>query len=165
MLSPLRRSGFTLVEMLITITIFSILMSSVFIIYRESVFANRSLDATRALQVASRDITDRIAKDIRDYGLEVIAAPGSTPYRITIGETQLRTTNLIRYYLGHDTPANTFQLCDPERTLPPPDTDCRLVRVEGTQSEYITSPDVALDRLRFDIIPTQASEGITAGRE
>ncbi|MDD2487601.1 MAG: type II secretion system protein [Candidatus Gracilibacteria bacterium] len=64
------RSGFTLVELVVATTILSIIMLSIFSIYFNIVDTNKKLELARVLQENSRNITENIAKDIREKGID-----------------------------------------------------------------------------------------------
>lgn len=65
----LTSDGFTIIELLVAMVLFVFLMISMMTMYKESVSMNRELDATRILQKNARDVVEKIAKDIRDYGV------------------------------------------------------------------------------------------------
>lgn len=57
---------FTLIELMVAITIFSIIMLSVFVIYKNIIDANKKLELTRTLQENSRNIIENLATEIRE---------------------------------------------------------------------------------------------------
>jgi prepilin-type N-terminal cleavage/methylation domain-containing protein len=63
-------SGFTLIELIVAITIFAIIMVSIFAIYVNIVSTNKKLELTRALQDNVRLITETIAADVRERGID-----------------------------------------------------------------------------------------------
>jgi prepilin-type N-terminal cleavage/methylation domain-containing protein len=70
-------SAFTLIELVVAVTILSIIMLSVFVIYTNLINVNRKLEQTRILQDQTRLITETIAADIRGSGInfDVSSAP------------------------------------------------------------------------------------------
>lgn len=64
--------AFTLIELIIAITMLSIIMLSIFTIYFNIINANKKLELTRILQENSRNITENIAKDIREKGIDYV---------------------------------------------------------------------------------------------
>ncbi|EKE26320.1 MAG: hypothetical protein ACD_4C00337G0008 [uncultured bacterium (gcode 4)] len=66
----MNKKWFTLIELTVAITILSIVMLSVFVIYWNIVNANKRLELIRVLQENSRNITENIAKDIREKWID-----------------------------------------------------------------------------------------------
>ncbi len=62
-------SGFTLVELLIAMTIFGMMTIMVMTIYFSTTDTTRRLNAQRELAETAREITERISADIREYGM------------------------------------------------------------------------------------------------
>ena len=62
--------AFTLIEILVAITILSIIMISVFSIYITSVNISAKSDANRMLQENIKNVFSQISEDIRVNGLE-----------------------------------------------------------------------------------------------
>ena len=73
------QSGFTLIELMISISIFSIMMLSAFEVYTQVMSLSRKLEVQREVQESARAITEAIAKDVREKGF-VITDP-SKPYQ------------------------------------------------------------------------------------
>lgn len=65
-----RAHGFTLIELIVSMTIFAILMASIFMIYSNIVSANKRLELTRALQENVRIMTEAMATDVREKGVD-----------------------------------------------------------------------------------------------
>lgn len=65
-----KNQGFTLIELIVSITILSIIMLSIFIIYSNIIDANKKLELSRILQENSRNITETLAKWIREKGID-----------------------------------------------------------------------------------------------
>lgn len=63
------RGGFTLVEVIVAMTILSIVLVSVFEVYSNIVVMSKRLELDRGLQQNARTIVETIAKDIRDGGI------------------------------------------------------------------------------------------------
>ncbi len=66
----MRKKGFTLVELVVAITILGLIMVSVFTIYINLINVNRKLEQTRILQENTRMITEKIATDVREKGID-----------------------------------------------------------------------------------------------
>ncbi|MFZ4460984.1 MAG: PulJ/GspJ family protein [Patescibacteria group bacterium] len=65
----MQKHGFTLIEIIIAVTILSFIMVSVFGIYSNIIALNKRLAVSRSLQENARNITEIIAKDIRENGI------------------------------------------------------------------------------------------------
>ncbi len=61
-----KHSWFTLVEILIAMTIFSVMLTMVFSIYFQITDTTRRMNASRILSETSREILERFSSDIRD---------------------------------------------------------------------------------------------------
>lgn len=64
-----KTSGFTLVELVIAITIFALLSVTISSIYIQTTYVGQKLRHTRHLAETAREITERIADDVREKGL------------------------------------------------------------------------------------------------
>jgi len=58
--------AFTLIELIVSITILSVIMLSVFVIYSNFIQVNRRLEGMRIVQENIRNITEKIATDVRE---------------------------------------------------------------------------------------------------
>lgn len=63
-------TGFTLIEIVVAITILAVIMVSVFEIYTRVMTINRRLELSRQLQESARLVTETIAEDIRRNGID-----------------------------------------------------------------------------------------------
>ena len=59
-------SGFTLIELMIDMTIFSVMSVMVMSAYFTITNTSRKLNATRQLSETAREITERISQDVRE---------------------------------------------------------------------------------------------------
>jgi type IV pilus assembly protein PilW len=81
--STLRRtSGFTLLELMISMTIFSVMMTIVLSVYFNTTETARRLNMTRQLSETAREITERLAQDIRQYGFSGSATEFDNSYSL-----------------------------------------------------------------------------------
>jgi prepilin-type N-terminal cleavage/methylation domain-containing protein len=64
-----KTSGFTLVELVIAITIFALLSVTISSIYIQTTYVGQKLRHSRHLAETAREITERIADDVREKGL------------------------------------------------------------------------------------------------
>lgn len=91
--------GFTLVELMVSVTILSVIMLSVFVVYSQIIKTNKKLELSRILQENAKNITETLASEIRnkwvDYryygtstqtinyswsGNTILAINGNNPY-------------------------------------------------------------------------------------
>ena len=64
-------SAFTLIELIVSITILSVIMLSVFMIYSNILQVNKRLEIMRTVQENIRNITEQIASDVREKGIDL----------------------------------------------------------------------------------------------
>jgi prepilin-type N-terminal cleavage/methylation domain-containing protein len=64
-------SGFTLVEMVIAMTIFAVMSVAIISTYLQSTAMSYRLKAGRYLSETAREITERIAEDVREKGISL----------------------------------------------------------------------------------------------
>jgi len=67
------KQAFTLVEILVAMTIFSIIMISVFMIFASASSISLKIDLTRAMQENTKNIVETIAKDLREQSLSWVS--------------------------------------------------------------------------------------------
>lgn len=63
-------SWFTLIEMIISVTIISIIMLSIFEIYSNIILTNKRLELQRVLQENTKNITEWLASEVRNYWID-----------------------------------------------------------------------------------------------
>ncbi|MDD2565294.1 MAG: type II secretion system protein [Candidatus Gracilibacteria bacterium] len=68
-----KKTGFTLIEMIVALTILSIIMLSIFVVYSNFINLNKKLELSRILQENSRNIIESIAYEIREKGIDYSA--------------------------------------------------------------------------------------------
>lgn len=166
----MQKQGFTLIEIIVAVTILSLIMVSVFGIYSNIIGLNKRLAVSRSLQENARNITEIIAKDIRENGIafacynQSIAAASGCPGVTGAAEysgsgSKVLITKVapadcpgggddcfISYYLMHDNMASIPSLCQVG------DTDCYLGReLPDGQRIRVTDKSVKLDSLKFFI--------------
>jgi hypothetical protein len=67
--------------MVLATTIFAIMSLMVMSVYIQTTALTSKLKATRYLSETAREITERIAEDVKERGLSgSVAAPGNSPY-------------------------------------------------------------------------------------
>lgn len=67
------RSAFTLVEIVVAMTLFGLIMMSVFLVYSNVIAASRQLEMTRIIQDNVRLITETIAREVAQSGIDIRA--------------------------------------------------------------------------------------------
>jgi prepilin-type N-terminal cleavage/methylation domain-containing protein len=65
------RSGFTLIELMISMSIFAVMSVIIMSVYIQTTNTARKMNATRELSETAREITERIAQDVRDKGITI----------------------------------------------------------------------------------------------
>lgn len=60
------KNGFTLIELVVSVTILSIIMLSVFVVYSDLIQVNKRLEALRVVGENTRTVTEMIASDVRE---------------------------------------------------------------------------------------------------
>ena len=65
------QSGFTLIEMAISLAIFGIMSVMILTVYFNATNSSRKLNMTRNLSETAREITERIAEDIKNRGISI----------------------------------------------------------------------------------------------
>lgn len=163
-LSPRFKKGFTLAEMVVAVTILSVVMISVFEIYYGVLSLSKRLEFSRILQENARSVTETFALEIRERGFDAAYYDGATPETtldFSEGNDVLAVRSLgalpsVRYYLMQDSPSGAVQ-CSASGAL-----DCYLgretVRSDGTSDRLrLTDSRVRIERLKFFI------SGVSAG--
>ncbi len=68
-LSRTSRAGFTLIELMIAMTIFAVMSVIVMSVYLNMMTTSRRLSLERHMTETARQITEKIAEDVREYGI------------------------------------------------------------------------------------------------
>lgn len=66
---PHSQRGFTLIELMIAMVIFTIMSVMVMSVYLNTTYTSRKLNATRQLSEVARQVTERLSQDIREHGI------------------------------------------------------------------------------------------------
>lgn len=136
--------GFTIVEMVIAITIFSLMSVTITSVYIQTTYSGERMKKMRYLSETAREITERIADDIRTQWI-ADPLPFDPSYALwntydpLLGSEYLtiKSTPLIRYVYGKKTPMGISPCSDNyggsmERTRSDSRIHCGLYRVIGT---------------------------------
>ncbi|HRI36602.1 MAG TPA: prepilin-type N-terminal cleavage/methylation domain-containing protein [bacterium] len=144
-------SGFTLIELVVAITIFAIIMVSIFAIYVNIVSTNKKLELTRRLQDNVRLITETVASDVRDQGVDfgaysLMAAAGYGLDYAGSGNTILAIKGGIEYFAVNESGVicTSADLADPR-------VSCTFGRRDGGIVELVGTSDAKIRNLRFYI--------------
>ena len=62
-------SGFTLLELMISMTIFAVMSVAIMSVYIQTTNLGQKMRAMRHLSETAREITERIAEDVREKGI------------------------------------------------------------------------------------------------
>ncbi len=73
-------SGFTIIEMVIAMTIFAVMSITIMTIYIQTTYIAEKMRNTRFLGESAREITERIADDVRSLGISGTTLPDATTY-------------------------------------------------------------------------------------
>lgn len=164
------RKGFTLVEMMIGVAILSVMTVALFEVYSSVSVANRRLDRSRELTSAVRIVTEEIARDVKDRGIDFSAydeeAPrvGKTDAAAFLdwngsGTTILMVNGGIIYRNRYDA-STTWKDCDVTHS-----GACFLTRTKGDEpEERLTSTSVTLKSLKFFISGGSKGAGAVPGK-
>ena len=66
------RKAFTLVEMIVVTTIFAIMSVVIIQVYIQTTLLSQKLHMSRLLADSGRELTERIATDVREYGVNTV---------------------------------------------------------------------------------------------
>ena len=135
--------GFTLVEMMVALVLFTVVIGSIYSIYvRGEKSQQLGIQLAEATQNA-RSGVDLVARELRSagYGVDPAVQPAivvGSQYRVTFaldlnGNRQIDMGAVITYFLD----ANTS---DPAVSVSPNPYDCVLRRVVGTAGDSIPAP-------------------------
>jgi prepilin-type N-terminal cleavage/methylation domain-containing protein len=103
--TPITKSAFTLIELVVAITIFSIIMVSVISIFIFSSELSGKIEINRTLQENIKNVIETIAEDVRKNGLVAVSLDSTsscteTPREFTFG-TKL-CTRISEYYIAKE---------------------------------------------------------------
>lgn len=164
-----RQNAFTLVEIIVAVTILAVVMVSVFEIYLGVLSLNRRLEFARSLQENGRSMTEMFAKEIREKGVDLSFYDGGSAtrtldYRNGNSVLAIRADalgNSARYYLMEDSVSGPVA-CDSTGS-----GACYLgresVAADGASSrERLTDSRAKVEGLRFHIVGA-SGDSVTSG--
>ncbi len=152
-----RKSAFTLVEVVVAVTILAVVMVSVFEAYYGTVSIERRLDFSRSLQENARSMTEILARDVRENGIDVAAYGDPTvgPVDPENGNDILAVVSSgvpVRYYLMEDS------VSGPVKCVAPEASKCYLGKETPTERIRLTDDRVRIGRLRFYLSGTPVDD-------
>lgn len=159
-----RTQAFTLIEVLVAVTILAVVMVSVFEVYFGVLTLNRRLEFSRSLQENARSTTEMFAKEIRERGIDLAfydngSAARTLDYENGNDVLAVRPDalgNASRYYLMQDSVTGPVSCTDPAAK------DCYLGRESvgsdgSSERVRVTDARVKVESLRFHIVGTSAA--------
>lgn len=140
------RAGFTLVELLIGLTIFAIMSTMTMLIYFHVSEHSRRLQISREISETARQITEQIESDIKQSGIDITKKFNSAPNLdwkenhsvnyTSSGSNVLPIQGNIFYVYGHETQDNGMGACNEDRIKDTPDYHCGLYRAVKKNQDY-----------------------------
>ncbi len=157
MFHSLRSSpGFTLIEMIVVMGIMSFMSVVILSVYTHITDVERKLEVVRLLQESAREVTERIAKDVREHGIATSWYEAPLAYPLWMENHYTGSGNEIlimsggtnvRYIYGKKT-AGTLEPCNEDERKDTSETfRCSLYLVEN--NDYQNSIDL-IDMYRID---------------
>jgi len=148
-----RTSGFTLVELLVSLGAFGLILVSLILTYSSISEANKRLEILRVVQENSRTATELLASEIRNQGVDFSRytseeLQGSTPIKTLYIKRPLGTS--ARYYLIKKMDGGVWVGCNAEDNQSVA-IQCYLGVMENNQVRPITAATVGLKNLSFFI--------------
>lgn len=160
--------AFTLVEVIVAVSILAVVMVSVFEIYFGALSLNRRLEFARSLQENARSMTEMFAKEIREKGIDLSfydagSAVRTLDYQNGNSVLAIRPDamgNSSRYYLMEDSVSGPV-VCSEAGS-----GGCYLgresVAADGTSTRVrITDDRARVEGLRFHIVGSSADSVVS----
>ncbi len=143
---------FTLIELIVSVSILSIIMISVFMIFALSSDLNNKTDISRAMQENIKNIVETIAEDVRKQGKNLKISSSNwlwqceDPQKVYLSGTTL-CVGSHSYYLAKQEAnewikVTDYQTCDTE-------TQCFLVKNTGSSVTQLSNSWVSFKNLVF----------------
>lgn len=147
------RTAFTLIELVVSITILSVIMLSVFMIYSNLIQINKRLEVMRVVQENVRNITEQMATDIREKWIDLSYYDGSDTEKTNnytgSGNAILAIRWGDKYYPMKDGPGGMPVLCSEadQRNLA---VHCYIGKEDSMSHRKAISDDrVRIENIRF----------------
>ncbi len=133
--------GFTLIESIVSMTIFAFLVSSIIGIYVGALRIDRKTRAQRVVTQNARYIMDYIAKEVRNGRIDYASYPGQT----VSGVTSL-------YVINQALEQELFQLSGTSCTSA--SSNCAITLTKNSATTNLNSSNVRVTKLEFRTRPT-----------
>lgn len=151
---------FTLVEILVSLTLLGIILVSVMLIFTNSVRISSKSEVNRMMQENVKNVTEAISEDIRNNGILWVSVDSTDACNFTVqwgtlykGWDKLCTKNGNEYYLAHDVWWNLIRVSDVANSCDGVDEQCTIVK----NGDPLTNSMVWVTNLKFyvskDYIP------------
>lgn len=151
-----KTSAFTLIELVVSVTILSIIMLSVFVVYSDLIQVNKRLEALRMVGENTRTVTEMIASDVREKWIDFAYYDWSSTEKTLAydggGNLILAIQWGVRYYPMRDSSAGPVG-CN-EADFVNIATHCYIGREQWGVRTPLTSNSVRIDSVRFFISGT-----------
>lgn len=167
--SPYSHSGFTLVELVVSITILSVILLSVFDIYSNILQINKRLEVMRIVQENVRNITEEIAADIREKGIDFNYYDGTEIGKTNdysgSGNTILAIRGGDKYYPMRANTIGTIVQCSDEDEKNP-QIHCYIGREDKNGNrKAISDKRVRIENARFFLSGNTGEDITNQGQE
>lgn len=145
---------FTLVEVLVAITILSLIMTAVIVTFITSSRVNNTVDSSRELQRNIKTAVEAIAEDVRKYGIDEIKKVG---WVANDNEWELEGWEILvidadgvqkQYYIWEKSLSGTWEARD-NVSCKDVNRECRLIMHNGTIASPLTNGRVQFEDLNF----------------
>ena len=148
MKSQKRILAFTLVEVIVSMTILWIIMVSVMVVFISGSNTANKIDIQRGLQENVKNIVETIAEDIRKNGLNM-CTPGESDC-MSIGSNDRLFVGNGSYYLAGKVGNSWSYISEESQYLcRSPETQCYLVKNTPLWTAPLSNSQVAFDNMKF----------------
>jgi len=149
-------SGFTLIELIVSITLFSIVMVSVITIFIFSSDMSAKIEINRLMQENTKNAVETIAEDIRDNGIIGVSPDSSSlscsTFSSWVDSGDKLCTKSSEYFLGkHDDVTDDWIRVDPKVDCVELQDQCVLIRNDGLSKFPLTNSFMSFRDIQFYI--------------
>ncbi len=140
----IKKKAFTLIEIIVAITITSMVLISIVQIFIFSWMFAKKIDSSRMMQENIKNFTEIIAEDVRNNWIDLTN---------TGSKETLKTwtwTNKTEYYLSNNS-WSLIKVSDYSYCKDIKKESCFLVRKKGSEVEPLINSHIAFENLNFDI--------------
>lgn len=137
---------FTLIEVIVSITIFSLMMVSVIMIFAEVSKLNRKIEVNRAMQENLKKSIDHIAEDVRLFEYDW------RPREVYLESDWTLVVWTNKYYLWKKTDTWTFVITNNATCSDKTNNEiCYIIKDSLWQKSPLTNSDIHFEYLNFSI--------------